>query len=143
MPKVAKSIEIKTNLEKIYRILIDGEQTVRWNPIVNEIKRLEEKKYLLKSTIGDMTINKIEKVKDVYVKWRMEQSDLNSMGYILDERLPISRVELWVEFENKTFKKKFKEAAGLSLEGLKRYIEYIEDGGNIIEYNKQAKNLSH
>jgi uncharacterized protein YndB with AHSA1/START domain len=143
LPKIAKSIEIKTNLEKIYMILTDGEQTVKWNPIVKEIKPLGEKKFLLKSTIGDMTINKIEKVKDVYVKWKMEQSDLNSMGYILDEKLPISRVELWVEFENKTFKKKFKEAADLSLEGLKRYIEYIEDGGNIIEYNKQAINLSH
>ncbi|GAI21921.1 unnamed protein product, partial [marine sediment metagenome] len=119
-----------------YNILTDGEQTVKWNPIVNEITQLEEQKYLLKSTIGDMTINKIEKVKDVYVKWRMEQSDLHSMGYILDEKLPISKVELWVEFENKTLKKKFKEAADLTLEGLKKYVEFIEAGGNINEYDK-------
>ena len=136
MPKIARNIDIKTNLEKIYNILIDGEQTVKWNPIVNEITQLEEQKYLLKSTIGDMTINKIDKVKDVYVKWRMEQSDLHSMGYILDEKLPISKVELWVEFENKTLKKKFKEAADLTLEGLKKYIEFIEAGGNIKEYDK-------
>ncbi len=136
MPKIARNIDIKTNLEKIYNILIDGEQTVKWNPIVNEITLLEEQKYLLKSTIGDMTINKIEKVKDVYVKWRMEQSDLNSMGYILEEKLPISKVELWVEFENKTLKKKFKEAADLTLEGLKKYVEFIETGGNIKEYDK-------
>ncbi len=143
MPKVAKTIEIRTNLEKVYKILTDGKQTVRWNPIVNEINPLEEKKYLLQSTIGDMTINKIEKVKDVYVRWKMEQSDLNSMGYILNEKLPISRVELWIEFENKTFKKKFKDAADLTLQGLKNYIEYIEDGGNILEYNKQSINLTH
>ena len=136
MPKIAQNIDIKTNLEKIYNILTDGEQTVKWNPIVNEITLLEEKKYLLKSTIGDMTINKIEKVKDVYVKWRMEQSDLNSMGYILEEKLPISKVELWVEFENKTLKKKFKEATDLTLEGLKKYVEFIETGGNIKEYDK-------
>ena len=136
MPKIARNIDIKTNPEKIYNILTDGEQTVKWNPIVNEITLLEEQKYLLKSTIGDMTINKIEKVKDVYVKWRMEQSDLNSMGYILEEKLPISKVELWVEFENKTLKKKFKEAADLTLEGLKKYVEFIETGGNIKEYDK-------
>lgn len=137
MPKITRKIEIKTNLEKIYTILIDGEQTVNWNPIVNEITKLEERKYLLKSTIGDMIINKIESVKDVYVKWRMEQSDMRSMGYILEEKLPISKVELWVEFEDKKLKKQFKEAADLTLEGLKKYIEFIEAGGNIIEYSKQ------
>jgi len=137
MPKIARDIEIKTNLEKIYTILTDGEQTVRWNPIVNEIEILEGRKFLLKSTIGDMTINKIEKVKDVYVKWKMEHSDLHSMGYILREKLPISKVELWVEFEDKKLKKQFKEAADLTLEGLKKYIEFIEAGGNILEYSKQ------
>ncbi|MBY8978817.1 MAG: hypothetical protein KGD72_00370 [Candidatus Lokiarchaeota archaeon] len=137
MPKITRNIEIKTNLEKIYTILKDGKQTAKWNPIVNEITLLEKHKYLLKSTIGDMIINKIESVKDVYVKWRMEQSDLHSMGYILHEKLPISNVELWVEFENKKFKKKFKDAADLTLEGLKKYIEFIEDGGNILEYDKQ------
>lgn len=84
-----------------------------------------------------MIINKIESVKDVYVKWRMEQSDMRSMGYILEEKLPISKVELWVEFEDKKLKKQFKEAADLTLEGLKKYIEFIEAGGNIIEYSKQ------
>jgi len=137
LSKIARNIEINTNLEKIYNILTDGKQTVKWNPIVNEITILEEHKYLLKSTIGDMIINKIESVKDVYVKWRMEQSDMRSMGYILEEKLPISKVELWVEFEDKKLKKQFKEAADLTLEGLKKYIEYIEAGGNIIEYSKQ------
>ena len=137
MPKISQNIEINTNLEKIYKILTDGEQTVNWNPIVNDITLLEEHKYLLKSTIGDMIINKIESVKDVYVKWRMEQSDLHSMGYILEEKLPISKVALWVEFENKKYKKQFKEAANLTLEGLKKYIDYIEAGGNILEYKKQ------
>jgi len=137
LPKISQNIEINTNLEKIYKILTDGEQTVNWNPIVNDITLLEEHKYLLKSTIGDMIINKIESVKDVYVKWRMEQSDLHSMGYILEEKLPISKVALWVEFENKKYKKQFKEAANLTLEGLKKYIDYIEAGGNILEYKKQ------
>jgi len=136
LPKIARNIEIKTSLEKIYNILTDGEQTVNWNPIVNEITLLEGQKYLLKSTIGDMTINKIEKVKDIYVKWKMEQSDLHSMGYILDEKLPISKVELWVEFEDKKLKKKFKDAADLTLNGLKKYVEYIETGSNILEYDK-------
>jgi hypothetical protein len=58
------------------------------------------------------------------------------MGYILEEKLPISKVELWVEFENKKFKKKFKEATDLTLKGLKKYIEFIEDGNNITEYDK-------
>jgi len=137
LPKIAQDIEIKTNNEKIYNILTDGKQTVNWNPIVNEITPLEEHRYLLKSTIGDMVINKIEKVKDVFIKWRMEQSDLHSMGYILAEKLPISKVELWVEFEDKKFKKKFKEAANLTLEGLKKYIEFIEAGGNLLEYDKK------
>ena len=137
MPKIAQNIDIKTNVEKIYNILIDGKQTVKWNPIVNEITLLEDRKYLLKSTIGDMIISKIEKVKDIHIKWNMEQSDLLSMGYILDEKLPIAKVELWVEFENKKFKKKFKEAANLTLDGLKKYIEFIEAGGNIDEYDKR------
>ena len=139
MPKIARDIEIKTNPEKIYNILTDGKQTVNWNPIVKEITLLDERKYLLKSTIGDMVINKIEKVKDIFIKWRMEQSDLHSMGYILNEKLPITKVELWVEYEDKAFKKKFKETADLTLEGLKKYIEYIETGSNILEYDKHSK----
>ena len=137
MPKIARDIEIKSNTAKIYNILTDGEQTVKWNPIVNEITLLEENKYLLKSTIGDIIINKIEKVKDLYIKWGMEQSDLHSMGYILNEKIPITNVELWVEYEDKTFKKKFKETADLTLNGLKKYTEFIEAGGNINEYDKQ------
>ena len=137
MLKISRDIEINTNLDKIYKILTDGKQTVKWNPIVNEITLLEENKYLLKSTIGDIIINKIEKVKDIYIKWIMEQSDLHSMGYLLSEKIPIAKVELWVEYENKTFKKKFKETANLTLEGLKKYIEFIEAGGNITEYDKQ------
>ena len=141
MPKIAREIEVNTSLEKIYNILKDGEQTVKWNPIVNEITLLEEQKYLLKSTVGDIIINKVEKLKDIYIKWRMEKSDLISMGYILSEKLPIAKVELWVEYENKKFKKKFKEAADLTLDGLKRYIEFIEAGGNIEEYDKQIIEL--
>ena len=138
MPKIARDIEIKTNAAKIYKILTDGEQTVKWNPIVNEVTLLEEKKYLLKSTIGDIIVNKIEKVKDIFIKWGMEQSDLLSMGYILKQKMPLTEVELWVEYENKTFKKKFKETADLTLVGLKKYIEFIEAGGNIEDYDKQS-----
>ena len=100
MPKIARYIEIKSDLGKVYNILTDGKQTVEWNPIIEEITPIEEQKFLLKTTIGDIVINKIEKVKDVYVKWRMEQSDLHSMGYILNEKFPMSNIELWVEFED-------------------------------------------
>lgn len=137
MPKIARDIEMETSVDRIYNILTDGEQTVKWNPIVNEIEILEGRKFLLKSTIGDIIINKIEKVKDVYIKWKMEQSDILSMGYILHEKLPITKVELWVEYEDKKFKKKFKETADLTLEGLKKYIDFIEAGSNIIEYDKR------
>jgi len=137
LPKIARDIEMETSVDRIYNILTDGEQTVKWNPIVNEIEILEGRKFLLKSTIGDIIINKIEKVKDVYIKWKMEQSDILSMGYILHEKLPITKVELWVEYEDKKFKKKFKETADLTLEGLKKYIDFIEAGSNIIEYDKR------
>lgn len=137
MPKIARDIEIRTDIRKVYNILTDGKKTIEWNPIVNEITPLEERKYLLKSTIGNMVINKIEKVEDIFVKWRMEQSELQSMGYILSEKIPTSTIELWVEFEDKKLKKKFKDAADLTLEGLKKYIDYIEAGGNILKYDKQ------
>lgn len=137
MPKIARDIEMETSVARIYNILTDGEQTVKWNPIINEIEILEGHKFLLKSTIGNIIINKIEKVKDVYIKWKMEQSDILSMGYILYEKLPITKVELWVEYEDKKFKKKFKETADLTLEGLKKYIDFIEAGSNIIEYDKR------
>jgi hypothetical protein len=135
--RIDKRIEIHSTPKKIYDIVIDGENTPRWNIGLDSISEKEEGKYLLKSTIGDILIIDVKTVENEHVTWQMENSDMNSIGYILEPRGDNVDVTLWVEFENEKLVNSFEKAGDLTLNSLKSYVDFIEDGGNPEDFDKK------
>lgn len=135
MPKLEKKIEIEASPEKIYNIIKDGVITPRWNPTVSAIS-FEDKKTQLETDFGAMKIVNAEYDKNKSTTWFMEKSDMNSIGYILTPKKEATEVTIWTEFDDKKRSKLFKKSSALVLTGLKKYVNFLEKGGNSDQYNK-------
>ncbi|TKJ22286.1 MAG: hypothetical protein CEE43_06970 [Promethearchaeota archaeon Loki_b32] len=135
MQKLEKKIEIESSPEKIYNIIKDGVITPKWNPTVSAIT-FEDENTLLETDFGAMKIVNAKYDKNKSTTWFMEKSNMNSMGYVLIPKKKATVVTLWTEFNDKELFKIFKKSSDLLLVGLKRYIEFLEKGGNSDHYNK-------
>ncbi len=136
MPKLERKIEIESTPEKIYKIVIDGLNTPKWNPIVTAIITIEDEKIQLETDIGGITIINTETDENKSVTWHMDKSDMNSMGYILTPKQESTEVKIWTEFDNKKLLKLYKKESDSVLTGLKNYVDFIEKGGNPDLYKK-------
>jgi hypothetical protein len=136
MPKLERKIEIESTPEKIYKIVLDGISTPKWNPIVNAVTPIQDNKIQLETDIGGITINKTEREENKKVIWYMEESDMNVIGYNLTPKEVVTEVEIWTEYNNKKNSKLFKKTADSVLEGLKNYAEFLENGGDSETYKK-------
>ena len=60
---IEKKLEIESTPEKIYKIVIDGLNTPKWNPIVTAVTPIEDEKIQLETDIGsikdDILVNKL------------------------------------------------------------------------------------
>ena len=135
MPKLEKKIEIESSLEKIYNIIKDGVITPRWNPTVNAIS-FEDQITLLETDFGSLKIVNAEYDKNKSTTWFMEKSKMNSIGYILTPKKEATEVTIWTEFDDKKLSKSFKKNSDLVLTGLKKYVDFLENGGNSDRYDK-------
>lgn len=141
--RMEKKIEIKSNPKRIYDILIDGEIITKWNVGVNEIIEKEEgKEYLLKTDVGDILIVDTESVENEHATWHMKNSDMNSIGYILEPKGDIVETTLWVDFDNKKLSKSYEKVGDLTLKSLKNFIDFIEDGGDPEDFDKKQLMVS-
>lgn len=136
--RIDRKIKIRSSPKRIYDIVIDGKNTPKWNLGLDEVIEKEEgKKYLLKTNVGDILIVDTKTVENKRVIWYTEQSDMNSIGYILKQKGECTEVKLCVDFDNKKFRERFEETGELVLRSLKIYIDFIEEGGNPDEFSKQ------
>ncbi|MFX1436750.1 MAG: hypothetical protein ACFFAA_05995 [Promethearchaeota archaeon] len=127
--RLEKMIDINSTAKRIYDIVIDGEIITKWNIGVDDIQSKEEgKNFLLKTSVGDILIDNWEQKENEFVTWNMKDSDMNSIGYILNPKGDIVQTTLWVDFENKKLKKSFEKAGDLTLKSLKNFIDFIEEG---------------
>ena len=141
--RLEKKIEINQTPENLYKIVADGQIATRWNPTLNEIVEKEEgQKFLLKSDIGDILIVDTESVENEHVTWHMENSDMNSIGYIVEPKGDMTEVTIWTEFENKKLRKGYEKVADLVLKGLKNYVDFIEEGGDPEDFDKKQLMVS-
>lgn len=134
--RLERKIEIESSLKKVFGILVDGMNASRWNPTVNIVEQIGESRYLLKTSVGDVTITNTEFFELESVTWFMEKSDMNSIGYIVSSKDEIVEVRIFVDFDNPKFKKAFDKAAEFLLQGLKKYVDYLEEGGIPEEFDK-------
>ncbi len=136
--KIEKKIEINSSASKIYEVVTDEDVVSLWNPSVDSVSQPTEDKYFLKTSIGDLNIVSWETVENERATWTLDMSNLNQIGYILKSMGEIVEVTLWIDFDNKKLKKGYIKVGELVLNGLKRYVEFLEDGGDPKEYDKKA-----
>jgi hypothetical protein len=136
LPKLERKIDIESTPEKIYKIVIDGINTPKWNPTVSAVTPIGDKKIQLETDIGGMTINKTDRVENESVVWFMEKGNMNTFGYNLNPKSDGTEVKVWTEFDDKKNSKLFKNTADSILEGLKNFAEFIENGGDPKIYRK-------
>lgn len=136
MPKLEREIKIESTPEKIYKIIIDGLNTPKWNPIVTAITPIEDDKFHMDTDVGGITIIKTETEENKSVIWHTEKSDMNSIGYVLTPKTNETAVMIWTKFEDKKLSKLYKKTADKILTGLQKYIDFIENGGDPALYKK-------
>ncbi len=136
--KIEKKIEINSSASKIYEVVTDEDVVSLWNPSIDSVSQPTEDKYFLKSSVGDLNIVSWETIENERATWTLDMSNLNQIGYILKSMGEIVEVTLWIDFDNKKLKKGYLKVGELVLNGLKRYVEFLEDGGDPKEYDKKA-----
>ncbi|MFX1496477.1 MAG: SRPBCC domain-containing protein [Promethearchaeota archaeon] len=139
MPRAERKIEINAPPERVYSILEDSLSYHIWNIVVNEIKEIGPDKYFSKTNIGDVTSTIKERVPNKKISSTQEGSPMTAYGNILEPKGDGTGVTLWAEFEKEENEKMLLKAGEIYLESLKRYAEYLEEGGDPSKYDKKKK----
>jgi hypothetical protein len=139
MARVEIETDINASAKAIYNILINGDDyEVKWNLTVNGLESIGPKKWNVKSTLGDLISTRVEEVENERVSLDIEESIFTKMGYILEQKGDICHVVGWGEFEDEKNKKILTSAGALLLESLKRFAEFMEEGGDPEDFDKKA-----
>jgi hypothetical protein len=139
LTRIERNLEIKTSPKKIYEILNNDELETVWNIIVSESTEIATDKYSIKSTVGDFISTITERVENEKISYSMEGSAFSKMGYIVTPKGDGSEVTIWAEIEDEKQEKMLLKAAEILLEGLKKFADFMEKGGNPAEFDKKKK----
>jgi hypothetical protein len=143
MPKVEIETDAKASPKTIYDILLNGDDfEVKWNLTVNDLKSIGPNKWEVKSTLGDLTSTRVEEVENERISLDIDGSIFTKMGYILKPKGDMTNVRCWGEFENEKNEKILTSAGGMLLESLKRFVEFVEEGGDPEDFDKKALTLT-
>lgn len=137
MSYMEKSVLIKAPAKSIFQILADPCLAIKWNITVKGIEELGLDKYRVIGILGDFIINRVELEENKKVSYDIEGNIFNSMGYVLSPKGFQTEALLWAKFEEKRYKRILLDAGELLLNNLKRFIDYLEDGGEIDEFDKK------
>ncbi|MFX1394056.1 MAG: hypothetical protein ACFFAH_10820 [Promethearchaeota archaeon] len=81
----------------------------------------------------------METVPNERLSAKQEGSPITGLGYILNPKGDVVEVTIWTEFEDPNQEAILGIAGDVFINCLKKYAEYIEDGGNPDEYDKKKK----
>ena len=143
MPRVDIEDDLKASAKNIYNILINGDTyEVKWNLTVNELNSIGPNKWEVKSTIGDLISTRVEEVENEKISLDIEGSIFTKMGFILKPKADLCHVVLWGEFEDEKNTKILTSAGGMLLDSLKRFAEFMEEGGDPEDFDKKALTIT-
>ncbi len=137
MPRVERKIEIMAPQKNIYNILNDTMIGPKWNLAVNDVTKISENEYAVKSTVGDFNTIRTETVEPEKLSMNIEGGIFSSMGYILKPKENMVEATLWGEFEDEKNEKILVKAGELLLKCLKNFAEFLEEGGNPDDFDKK------
>ena len=109
----------------------------KWNITVKEITGLEPEKGSVKSTVGDFTYKILEQVENKKLTVEVDHPDFNGYGYILNEKGDMTELSYWEDFKMITKEKIQARALEILLKEIKKFTEYLEDGGDPDEYDRK------
>ena len=135
--RVERHIDIEATPKRIFDILDDTLMGSKWNLAVTEVSKISEGKFAVKSTVGDFTTIRTETIENERMSLNIEGGIFKSMGYILNPKENMVDVTIWGEFDDEKNEKILTKAGELLLESLKRYVVFIEEGGNPDDFNKK------
>lgn len=137
MPTTQVSKEINAPVERLYQIMKERKKNPIWNITVNEVNIISDKKASYKTTVGDLTLQLIEDVKNEKIAYDVEGNPLmTKMIYSFKPKGDKSEATLTGEFPSEDQEKILLTAADVLLESLKKYAEYLEEGGDPSSYEK-------
>jgi hypothetical protein len=137
MPKLEKKVEIAASQEIIWQIIDDDNNYPKWNIVVNEAKKLGEGNYFFKTNVGDITSTRIETNPPHSLAASQEGSPMTSLGYVLKPKENVVEATIWAEFEDASQEPVLGIAGEMLLKSLKKYAEYLEQGGKPDEFSKK------
>jgi uncharacterized protein YndB with AHSA1/START domain len=137
MPRLEVKVKIDAPAKKIYEILNDDTLESLWNLTVDSNTIIEKDKYHVKSNVGDFISIITDRIENELISFKMEGAIFSSMGYNLKPIGGETEVIGWANFPNEKQRKVLETAGGVLLDSLKRFVEYLEDGGNIDTYEKK------
>jgi len=112
----------------------------KWNIVVNDVTKLGEGKFFFKTNVGDVTSTRVETVPNVSLSAKQEGSPITGLGYVLNPKGEDEvEVTLWAEFEDPNQETILGMAGDVFINCVKKYAEYIEEGGNPDEFDKKKK----
>jgi len=137
LPRVEKTLEISASQDKIFKIIDDDNDYPRWNIVVNEVKELGPGNYFFKTNVGDVTSTRMETNPPESLYAKQEGSPMTSLGYILKPKGNIVEASIWAEFDDASQEPILGMAGEMLLKSLKKYAEFLEQGGNPAEFSKK------
>lgn len=137
MPRVEKTIDIAAPQNKIFEIIDDDDNYAKWNIVVNEVTKLGEGNYFFKTNVGDVTSTRLETNPPNSLSASQEGSPMTSLGYVLKPKENVVEATIWAEFEDASQEPVLGIAGEMLLKSLKKYAEYLEQGGNPDKYSKK------
>lgn len=137
MPRVEKVVDISASQERIFKIVDEDNDYPRWNIVVNEVKELGPGNYFFKTNVGDITSTRMETKPPESLYAKQEGSPMTSLGYVLKPKGDIVEATIWAEFDDASQEPMLGIAGEMLLKSLKKYAEYLENGGNPAEFSKK------
>jgi hypothetical protein len=137
MPRLDRNVDINAPINKVFEVINDTSLRVKWNLPANEVTEIEPGKYYVKTTIGEFITIRKETVENKRVTVETDGGPFERYGYILKPKGNITNVTVWGEFDDESKEKMLLSAGLVLLKCLKKYVEYIEEGGDPDKFDKK------
>jgi hypothetical protein len=137
MPKLGKKIEINASIKKVWEVLTDFQLYLKWQIDKIAMKELEPNKYFEKTTSGSYTITITELIENERMSLKVDHPEITGVSYILNKKAEMTVVSCWVNYKGILANEKMiVRSLDIKANSLKNYAEYLEDGGDPDEYDK-------
>ncbi|MFX0037586.1 MAG: SRPBCC family protein [Candidatus Hermodarchaeota archaeon] len=135
MPKVETAIKISAPPKKVWDAIRDPALISRWNMTIKEIDSLGPDKAFVKSTVGDFTYTITDQMENERISVKTEHPEFIGYGYILKKKGDMTDLSYWVDYKVVEHEKILKRSNMILLNGLKDFVEFLEDGRDPDEYD--------